>query len=103
MAESKPKYKVGQKVTIKKLDIRDRYAHRFSINPHMVPLSGATVTIVEVCNTLADPGVIPNDGYKYHVAENDWSWASSMFEESGEYDTTISFHKKKRLKFNFSL
>lgn len=86
-----PLYKVGDIVLVKaKLDDGyDSYDYRFTFIDKMMDDYGGTVcTIKEVDTRDVNPNVnpnvdqIPDDGYLYHLEEDDgqWSWASSMFE-----------------------
>lgn len=80
--EMKPKYKVGDVVTIKQLSISSSY--RFGLNSEMTALAGRSYTIKSVELATSYPGKIPDDGYKYRLDGESWSWASSMFEEPNE-------------------
>lgn len=106
-------YKVGDTVRIKQLSIKSEN-YRHGVNYEMVDQSGKTFKIVSVEPSMASEGIIPDDGFKYKLEGSIWAWASSMFEESPVKKSTkskkskeskvkISFHKKKKLKFNFSL
>lgn len=112
----KPLYKVGDVVKIKNLSMDDDLKYRFGLNDLMIKLSGKTFKITSVRITGHPEGEIPDDGYLYTLEGkegNHWSWASSMFEESftrkltrsnsNKSEIKISFHKNKKLKFNFSL
>lgn len=104
-------YKVGDVVKIKQLSIDDDSDYRFGVNTEMVKQSGKTFEIERVSSTMAFEGIIPDDGFCYKLKGIGWSWASSMFEESKKTakskskksEIKISFHKKKEVKFNFSL
>lgn len=108
-----PLYKVGDTVKIKQLSAKSE-AYRHGINDEMIDQSGKTFKIVSVEPSMAPKGLLPDDGFKYKLEDSIWAWASSMFEESPvkkssktkkskEPKVKISFHKKKKLKFNFSL
>lgn len=80
------KYKVGDVVTIKQLSMRDYRSgdYRFGLNSEMTDLAGESYTIKSVELAGADPGKIPDDGYRYRLNGTDWYWASSMFEDPNE-------------------
>ncbi|WP_287385568.1 hypothetical protein [Lachnospira sp.] len=74
----------------------------------MVELSGETFKIILLEPSICPPGTIPDDGFKYKLEGSIWSWASSMFETSTKSKnkkskTKISFHKKRKIQFDFSL
>ena len=78
------KYKVGDKVTIKKdLNADTHYTDRCWVVKEMEKLAGETVTIDHIY-----------DGYAiYGVEENEWDWVDEMFEEPKPV-------KPKRLKLH---
>lgn len=80
------KYRVGDTITIKQLSMRDYCSgdYRFGLNSEMIALAGKSYTIKSVEPTTADPGKIPDDGYRYRLEGEEWSWASSMFEDPHE-------------------
>jgi len=87
MAEGRlPKYRAGDIVTIKQLSKNDCCSgnYRFGLNSEMVALGGKSYTIRSVELSTADAGKIPDDGYRYKLAGEMWSWASSMFEDPDE-------------------
>lgn len=79
IAERKPKYIVGDIVTIKKLE---EGGYRFGTNSEMREAHGKSFRIKGFEVAVASPGIIPDDGYKYILEGIPWSWASSMFEDS---------------------
>jgi len=107
-----PLYKVGDIVKIKQLSIDDDKKYRYGLNDEMVRQSGKTFEIRAVSPASASSeGKLPDDGFVYSLKNVGWSWVTSMFEESSTKKKTrskkseikVSFHKKKKLKFNFSL
>lgn len=112
----KPKYKVGDIVTIKKKreGAGDDYRFRFA-DTMLREYGGKSYKIKSV--SIADEGskeVIPDDGYRYYLELEDFSfsWASSMFEDSSEalsLETSIDnsldafIAKKKCPKLDFTL
>ena len=107
-------YKVGDIVTIRPLSIGDDQKYRYGLNDEMVKQSGKTFEIASVLPACASfEGELPDDGFVYSLKNIGWAWVTSMFEESTTKKSTklkskksktkISFHKKKKLKFNFSL
>ena len=107
-----PKYKVGDKVTIKNLRGASS-GYRFGLNDKMRDMSGKTYTIRLVTESHSSADDIPDDGYHYKLEEpGGWSWASSMFDDSttcvpicaSSKDSSIdAFIKKKKcptLDFN---
>lgn len=80
-------YKVGDLVLIKSEYDKgcDEYDYRFTFTNYMRSnLGGSVYTIksVEFRGENPDKKQISDDGYLYHLKEDDegWSWASSMFE-----------------------
>lgn len=105
-----PLYKIGDVVKIKQFSLKDRESYRFGLNEDMVNASGKTFEIIDVSDTTAFPGTVPDDGFKYTLKGSGWNWASFMFEKSSKKPTKskkskikISFSKKRKIKFNFSL
>lgn len=101
-------YEVGDVVKIKRLSKVGNYRH--GVNDEMIEVSGETFEIVSVEPSFSSEGEIPDDGFRYKLKDNPWAWASSMFEEQvvkkstkSKTKTKISFHKNKKLKFDFSL
>ena len=82
------KYKVGNIVTVKKTRKENPSAYRFTFPDHMVEEYGGEsfriVAIEMVDSVRAGKKKIPDDGYKYTLEGNPWSWASSMFEDQSE-------------------
>lgn len=110
----KPKYKIGDTVTIKEVRERNSGDYRFSFPDRMVEeYGGKSLRIVRVeAKDYASPKDVPDDGYKYKLEGNNWSWASSMFEDSSEdlsLETSIdnnldAFIAKKRCpRLDFTL
>lgn len=117
------KYKVGDKVTIKRTRNGSSGDYRFSFTDEMVSTHGGKrYTIESVCkaDSLSDSH-ISDDGYRYSLEEVGFTWASSMFEDeddeqtlivdalssshSSESDNDISafIRTKKRPKLDFNL
>ena len=84
--EKKPKYKVGDTVTIKQLSMKDYRSgdYRFGLNSEMIDLAGESYTIKSIEPSGDDACRIPDDGYRYKLEGIGWSWASSMFEDQDE-------------------
>lgn len=79
MAESK--YKVGDIVTVKKR-VGHSSDYKFSFTDSMASMEGRQLRIIRVTESPFGGSKIPDDGYKYEMEGNCFSWASSMFEES---------------------
>lgn len=72
----KSKYKVGDKVIVRKdLDLEENYNGSFA-NSYMVEQSGKTLTISDDWE----------DGKTYEVKENGWVWTDDMFEGLAKED-----------------
>lgn len=114
----KPKYKVGDIVTVKKVRERNPGDYRFSFIDEMVEsYGGKSLKIVsvnneEIVDTRFISGIVPDDGYKYKLEGNTWNWASSMFKDSSEalsLETSIDnsldafIAKKKCPELDFTL
>lgn len=107
------KYKIGDIVTVKKRREGDYDNYRFSFPDRMVEIyGGKSLRIVNIEVSTHSPRSIPDDGYKYTLEGNPWSWASSMFEDSSELlslETSIDNNldafiaKKKCPKLDFTL
>lgn len=83
----KPKYKVGDIVTIKKVREGCSDDYRFSFTDRMLKdYGGKSLKILSVSHWSDDTDEYPNkdDGHKYFLEDSSWSWASSMFEDSSE-------------------
>lgn len=118
-----PKYKVGDKVTIKKTRKDPSGNYRFSFTDEMVTKHGGKSYTIESVRKADDftASPIPDDGYRYALEEVGFTWASSMFEDeddeqtlivnalssprSSESDNDISafIRTKKRPKLDFNL
>lgn len=107
-----PLYKVGDKVLVITRTEEPR-KYRFTFADVMTNYTGRVVTITSVkIPHTADVRVIPDDGYRYTILEDDgrFVWASSMFcpmitstmSQVSDTPTTIKIKvKTKQLKFNF--
>ena len=112
---TKPKYKVGDIVTIKKVREGSKDDYRFSFTDIMLEESGGrSLKILSVNHWSDDTDEYPNkdDGHKYILEDSSWSWASSMFEDSSEalsLETSIDnsldayIAKKKCPRLDFTL
>ena len=106
-------YKVGDTVKIKQLSLENSDHYRYGLNNEMVKASGKTFEIEEVQLAGLPECQLHDDGCVYRLKGIHWKWVTSMFEESStkktikskskKSETKIYFHKKKKLKFNFSL
>lgn len=104
-------YNVGDTVKIKKLSLENGDDYRYGLNDKMVEASGKTFEIESVQLSGYPQCKLPDDGFVYKLKGINWKWVTSMFEGSSKKSTKsknkksikISFHKKKKLKFNFSL
>lgn len=117
------KYKVGDKVTIKRTRKGSSSDYRYSFADEMVKSHGGkeyTIISVRKADACSDSPV-PDDGYRYTLEEVGFTWASSMFEDkddeqtlivdalsssrSSESDNDISafIRTKKRPKLDFNL
>lgn len=105
-------YKVGDTVTIKQISPEDWVDYRFGFNDEMAECLGKTFEIESVYQSGTPSREIPDDGYYYKLKGLRWAWASSMFEDRSKKSVKsktkkskikISFYKKKKIKFNFSL
>ena len=85
------KYKVGDKVTIKKTRKGSSIDYRFSFTDLMLSeYGGKTYTIKSVWkadDSVANPA--SDDGYGYSLKEINFIWASSMFEDEDDKQTLI--------------
>lgn len=107
----KPKYKVGDIVTIKKRTLsQSDYRHGFVTK--MAELCGKQFTIRRVEESTPDANRIADDGYNYYLEGVSFIWVSSMFEDASEalsLETSIDnsldafIAKKKCPKLDFTL
>lgn len=110
----KPKYKIGDIVTVKKKREGNGADYRFSFTDTMLEeYGGQSFKIKSVVS--AEKGTeekIPDDGCLYHLEGAGFSWASSMFEDSSEalsLETSIDndldafIAKKKCPELDFTL
>lgn len=77
------KYKVGDIVTIKER-VGNSSDYRFSFTNTMAEKEGQKFRITRVTESPIGDRIVPDDGYKYELEGNCFSWASSMFEESSD-------------------
>lgn len=80
------KYKVGDKVTIKRTRNGSSSDYRFSFTNEMVSAHGGksyTIESVRKADSCSDSPV-SDDGYRYTLEEVGFTWASSMFEEPSD-------------------
>lgn len=85
------KYKVGDKVTVKKIRNGSSGDYRFSFTDIMVREHGGercTIKSVYKADPCSD-SPISDDGYKYTLEEAGFTWASSMFEDEDDEQTLI--------------
>lgn len=89
------KYKVGDKVTIKRTRNGSSSDYRFSFTDVMVrECGGECYTIKSVCKADSfSSSRVPDDGYSYSLEEVGFTWASSMFEESSDAALDLVHHK----------
>lgn len=80
------KYKVGDKVTIKRTRNGSSSDYRFSFTDVMVrECGGESYTIKSVCKADSfSSSRVPDDGYSYSLEDVGFTWASSMFEEPSD-------------------
>ena len=99
------KYKVGDKVTIKKRTFKQNY-YRNGFIDEMAELCGKQFIIEKVCQGIPNSNKIDDDGYDYYLDIKDatihYAWASSMFEDNSSNIREFT-RNKKRVKFNFNL
>lgn len=109
-----PKYKIGDIVTVKKKRESSDLDYRFCFTDTMLREYGGQSFKIKSISS-GEEGVkrlIPDDGYKYCLEGADFSWASSMFEDSSEalsLETSIDndldafIAKKKCPELDFTL
>ena len=117
------KYKVGDKVTIKRTREGCSSDYRFSFTDVMVRECGGECYTIKSVSKADDfsSSRVPDDGHSYSLEEVGFTWASSMFEDeddeqtlivdalspsrSSESDSDISafIRTKKRPKLDFNL
>lgn len=111
----KPKYKVGDIVTIKNVRQGTEYDYRFGFLDEMLEEGGGkSYKIRSIEESTAEARSIPDDGYLYKLDGIFCSWASSMFEDSSDnmssfvtecsndnsIDAFIKRNKRPELDFN---
>lgn len=79
----KPKYKIGDIVTIKKKRDGDGNDYRFCFTDTMLrDYGGKSYEIINIrIADISSAEIIPDDGYRYYLKDASFTWASSMFEE----------------------
>lgn len=88
-----PKYKIGDIVTIKKREGHES-DYNFTFVDGMAKLAGQQFKVVGV-SPVDSKRKIPDDGFKYTLNDPcEYSWASSMFEDSVDHPTEDSTTKE---------
>lgn len=77
------KYKVGDIVTIKER-VGNSSDYKFSFVDSMAAKKGQRLRVTKVTESSLCDRKIPDDGYRYELEGNCFTWASSMFEESSD-------------------
>ena len=100
------KYKVGDKVTIKKRTLHQN-SYRNGFVDEMAELCGKRFRIQEIFQSASNPTKVDDDGYDYYLDIEDekiprYTWVSSMFEDKSSSIGDFT-RNKERVKFNFSL
>lgn len=82
----KPKYKVGDVVTIKKREGASTN-YSFYFVDAMAALSGKQFKVIRISKDMfLSTGKFPDDGFRYHLNDpGHYNWASSMFEDSVDH------------------
>lgn len=78
--ERKPKYKVGDIVTIKKREGHEN-DYKFGFVDEMSAMAGEKLRVTMVSYSSDTKKIYPDDGYSYHLERTMYNWASSMFED----------------------
>lgn len=93
-----PKYSIGDKVVIRSKYHSDSNSDDYPglFTEKMIKLGGETVTISSVNFTTSSKySKHYHEPYFYRVKENDWNWASEMFED-GIVDSKIQIREIKK-------
>ena len=105
------KYKVGDKVTIRKTYHKgfNWYDYPYSFTEEMLNRYGGQVFTIDKVKedhsySLEDKALYI-EPYKYYLSGNSFTWSAAMFEETNIKDCPIIIviNKKQKHKFNFNL